>query len=248
MLRILSRVSHSVRCVSSRTANVNRLNAVFVRTMWQRKTFVIPQSHLLLCRKKAGKGGGKANKDAPAMSMEDFQWNSCKEQMDAVVKECTNIFAQLKVGKADPQFLDSVNVLHNKQQIPLSELAQVNVKDGATLIVSPFEPATTKDIVESLRSSEFELTPTVSGSVIFVGIPKPTKEFKAKLVKKAQTQTEASKQSIRTLRRNLLNDVKKMGLPEDDDRTMQNQAQKLHDDYVKKVENLYKQKEKDLNR
>jgi len=237
-----------MQCARVSRVNLSRLHAFIIRNHWQRKSLVVSQTNLPLYRKKGGGGGKSTQTTTTRMSMEDFNWDPWKEQMEAVVKECSQQFALLKVGKADTQLLENLTVMQNKQPVPLPEIAQVNVKDGSTLIVSPFEPTTTKDIIEAIRDSDLEMSPILSGAVILVSMPKPTKEFKAKLVKMANQHSEQAKQSIRTIRRNLLNDVKKMNLPQDDDRTMQNQAQKLHDDYVKKLENLYKQKEGDLNR
>jgi len=201
-----------------------------------------------LYRKKANKGNAKGGKPIEGGSMEDFDWQHPRDEMEAVIKECTNQFNLLKVGRADPQLLESLTITENKKSVQISEVAQVNVKDGSTLIVSPFEPETTKDIVEAIRNSDLEMNPTVSGSMILVAMPKPTKEFKAKLIKLAHQHVEQAKLSIRNQRRLVITDIKKMGLPEDDDRTMQAQVQKLHDDYIKKLDNLYKQKEKDLSK
>jgi len=102
--------------------------------------------------------------------------------------------------------------------------------------------------MSALRESDLELTPSTAGKVILVPVPRPTPEIKKKLQKMAANQAEEARIEIRKIRRNLVDDIKKKGLPQDEDRKAQKKAQDIHDDYMKQLDAKLKSKEAELTK
>eukprot|EP01126_Amoeba_proteus_P019100 TRINITY_DN1976_c0_g2_i3.p1 TRINITY_DN1976_c0_g2~~TRINITY_DN1976_c0_g2_i3.p1 ORF type:complete len:251 (+),score=45.68 TRINITY_DN1976_c0_g2_i3:80-832(+) len=196
------------------------------------------------------KGKGKdVSKEKNEESSQEVDWGVPKTEMGEVIKGLTAQFAQLRVGRADPSLLDGVTVnlrATSGKSVPLSHLAEVRVKDGSTLSVSAYDPNTIKDLIVALQDSDLNLSPTLSGQILIVPIPSPTKEFRERMVKLAAKHSEAARVEIRQIRKKLISDIKACKLPEDEDRKAQQNAQVLHDQFIKQIENSFKEKEKML--
>jgi ribosome recycling factor len=203
-------------------------------------------------RKKADskKGGGKGkNQDEDREEqVEDLNYEEIAAAMEAIAKKFAEEISTLKVGKADVTLLDKVYVTTSGKSVPLKAVAQVSIKDGATLSVAVFDQTHQKDVLTAIRDAKLDLNPTTLGNVILVPVPKPTKEFKDKLVKMAQQFAETSRLNIRGARRTAMDKLKKLKLPEDDNRNAEKEVQRLHDKFIKQVDEFIKKKEQDLQK
>jgi ribosome recycling factor len=191
---------------------------------------------------KGGKGGKQAAA-SPAKNAE-FDLKKAIIAFDAHVKKFAIDLAPIKLGKADPALL--ANVTYDDE--PLIALAQIQVRDPLTLSVSLYDTSLVPKIVKAIQSTDPSLTVNTDGKVITIPIPKPTPEYKRSLLKLANNAAEKAKIEIRNTRRDLINDLKPLALPKDDNKLAETQIQKAHDDHVKKIDTALKSKEQELSK
>jgi len=132
---------------------------------------------------------------------------------------------------------------------PLAKKGSVYVKDSFTLAITPFEKEQTKKIVEALRDADMDLNPQTDGDNIIVRLPKATDEYRQSLLKQATKMNEEVKNSIRRARQGALTDLKKHkdAVSKDDMKKLENEVQKITDEYNKKAEQLHKAKEQAIS-
>ena len=143
-----------------------------------------------------------------------------------------------------------MTVSYYGNDVPLSQTANVTVEDARTLAVTPWERTMVQAIEKAIMSSDLGLNPSTAGTVIRVPMPPLTEERRRDLIKVVRHEAENSRVAIRNIRRDantdLKNLVKDKQLSEDEERKGQELVQKLTDQYVKEVDGLLEQKEKDL--
>ena len=170
-----------------------------------------------------------------------------KKSLDALQQQ----FGSLRAGGANPTMLDRVSVDYFGSMTPLNQVARVAAQGSQQLVVEPFDKSLLKDIEKAIIMADLNLNPTNDGSgVIRIMIPPLTEDRRKELVKQAKTISEESKVAIRNIRRDAVDAIKKAekdsGLSKDASKEYQDGIQKVTDDFVKKVETMAKQKEKDL--
>ena len=133
---------------------------------------------------------------------------------------------------------------------PLTNVATVTVPDARTIMITPWEKKIIKDIEKGIMDSEVGITPENNGEVIRLGIPPLTEERRRLLAKQSKQEAETAKISIRNARRDAIEQLKKSiktdGTPEDVEKDAEAEVQKVHDKYIKKVDELYAAKEKEI--
>ncbi len=134
--------------------------------------------------------------------------------------------------------------------VPLTNVATVTVPDARTIMITPWEKKIIKDIEKGIMDSEVGITPENNGEVIRLGIPPLTEERRRQLAKQSKQEAETAKISIRNARRDAIEQLKKSiktdGTPEDVEKDAEAEVQKVHDKYIKKVDDLYAAKEKEI--
>ena len=155
-------------------------------------------------------------------------------KMNAAVQHLDDELARIRAGKASARILDNVRVTYYGDLAPLSNVASVTTPDAKTILITPWEKSLLKEN---------------NGETIRLGIPPLTEDRRRSLAKNAKQQAEAAKVSIRNARRDTIDVIKKAvkdGTPEDLGKDAEAEAQKIHDKYVKKVDDLYAAKEKEI--
>jgi len=146
--------------------------------------------------------------------------------------------------------LDCVRVMYYGAPVPLTNVATVTVPDARTIMITPWEKKIIKDIEKGIMDSEVGITPENNGEVIRLGIPPLTEERRRLLAKQSKQEAETAKISIRNARRDAIEQLKKSiktdGTPEDVEKDAEAEVQKVHDKYIKKVDELYAAKEKEI--
>ena len=170
-----------------------------------------------------------------------------KKSLDALQLQ----FSSLRAGGANPTMLDRVNVDYFGSMTPLNQVARVSAQGSQQLVVEPFDKSLLKEIEKAIITADLNLNPTNDGSgVIRIMVPPLTEDRRKELVKQAKTISEESKVALRNIRRDAVDAIKKAekdsGLSKDASKEYQEGIQKVTDDFVKKVEAMAKQKEKDL--
>jgi ribosome recycling factor len=175
--------------------------------------------------------------------------NQAEENMEAALMFLDEALAHIRAGKANTRILDGVKVEYYGSIVPLTNVATVTTPDAKTISVQPWEKNMLAVIERAILNSNVGITPMNNGEVIRLVIPPLTEERRRQLAKQSRQEGEDAKISIRNARRDAIDKLKKMikdGLPEDVEKDAEADAQKIHDKYVKKVEDMLAAKEKEI--
>ena len=171
-----------------------------------------------------------------------------EEKMTFAIEYLDEQLSHIRAGKANPKILDCVKVMYYGAPVPLTNVATVTVPDARTIMITPWEKKIIRDIEKAILDSPVGITPENNGEVIRLGIPPLTEERRKQLAKQCKSEAESAKVSIRNARRNAIEALKKSvkndGVPEDVEKDAEAEVQKIHDKYVKKVDELYAAKRK----
>ncbi|MDE6497400.1 MAG: ribosome recycling factor [Muribaculaceae bacterium] len=171
------------------------------------------------------------------------------EKMELAVDYLEESLAHIRAGKANAKILDGIRVEYYGSLVPLSNVANVSVPDARTIAITPWEKAMFKEIEKAIINSELGITPENNGEVIRLSIPPLTEERRKTLVKQSKAEAEQAKVSVRNARRDAIEDLKKaikQGMPEDVEKDGEAAVQKLHDKYLKQIDELFTAKEKEI--
>ncbi len=172
------------------------------------------------------------------------------ERMQKSVDSLRHELAKIRTGRAHPSLLEHVKVEYYGSEVPISQVANVTVEDARTLAVTPWEKNMVAVVDKAIRSSDLGLNPATTGMVIRVPMPPLTEQRRKELIKVVRHEGENGKVAIRNIRRDANAEIKaalkeKM-ISEDQERRIEEQIQKLTDQYVKEVDALLDEKEADL--
>lgn len=170
-------------------------------------------------------------------------------QMQRSIEALESAFAKVRTGRAHPGMLGSVMVPYYGSDVPLNQVASVNVEDSRTLLVQPFERDMVSTVDKAIRESDLGLNP-MSAEVIRVPLPALTEETRKDMQKLARSEAENAKISLRNARRDMMSDIKELlkekEISEDDERRASDQIQKLTDRFVAEVDKHLDKKEAEL--
>jgi ribosome recycling factor len=172
-----------------------------------------------------------------------------ESKMVSAINHLDDELARIRAGKANPHILDNVRVPYYGTLTQLSNVAAINTPDAKTLLVTPYEKNLLKDIEKAILHSDVGITPDNNGEVIRLGIPPLTGERRNNLAKQAKGEAENTKISIRNTRRDVIDVLKKAikeGAPEDVEKDAEEKIQKIHDRFIKRIDELYAAKEKEI--
>ena len=159
-------------------------------------------------------------------------------------------FKKIRTGRANPSVVEDIKVDYYGNPTPLSQVANNSVEDAKTFAISPYESDLVKEIERSIMDSDLGINPTTSGTTIRIIIPELTEETRRELTKKAKSEAENTKVSIRNVRREgnsqLKEFLKEKEISEDEERQGEEEMQRLTDEFISKVDESLALKEKDL--
>lgn len=172
-----------------------------------------------------------------------------EEKMTASVAYLDETLARIRAGKANPKILDAVRVEYYGQMVPVSNVANISVPDARTIVITPWEKAMFKAIEKAIINSEVGITPENNGEVIRLSIPPLTEDRRKALVKQCKAEAENAKVSVRNARRDAIDGLKKavkQGMPEDVEKDAEAKVQKLHDKFLKQIDDIFAAKEREI--
>ncbi|AJD48829.1 ribosome-recycling factor [Isoalcanivorax pacificus W11-5] len=173
-----------------------------------------------------------------------------ESRMKKSIEALETALKRVRTGRAHPSLLDTISVSYYGSDTPLSQLANISVEEGRTLLVSPFDKQLVPDIERAILKSDLGLNPSTAGTVIRLPLPPLTEETRRDLVKVVRSEGEQAKVSIRNIRRDANGDLKDLlkekEVSEDDARRGEEAIQQLTDRMVGEVDKLLKTKEEDL--
>lgn len=173
-----------------------------------------------------------------------------EERMGKSVEAFRNELRKLRTGRAHTSLLDHITVEYYGSEVPLSQVANVNVEDARTLVVNPWEKAMVPVVEKAIMTSDLGLTPATAGTVIRVPLPPLTEERRRDLVRVVRQEAENARVAIRNIRRDANGDFKELlkekEITEDDARRAEDDMQKLTDRHVAGIEKALEEKEQEL--
>lgn len=175
--------------------------------------------------------------------------NDAEERMQMAAMYLEDQLSHIRAGRANVAILDGVRVNSYGSMVPLNQVATVSAPDARTISIRPWDKKAIRDIEKAIMDSDVGITPENNGEIIRLGIPQPTEERRRELVKQCNKIGERTKVEVRTARADIKEKLKKAikdGLSEDLEKDAEEDLQKLHDKYIKKIDALLDEKQKEI--
>lgn len=172
-----------------------------------------------------------------------------EEKMGMAVAYLDEALARIRAGRANVKLLDAIRVDYYGSAVPISNVANVSTPDARTIAITPWEKSMFKEIERAIINSELGIMPENNGEVIRISIPPLTEERRKQLVKQCKAEAEQAKVSVRNARRDAIEGLKKAikkGMPEDVEKDAEATAQKVHDRFMKRIDEIFAAKEKEI--
>ena len=172
-----------------------------------------------------------------------------EERMEMAALYLEEQLARVRAGRANAAILDGVRVNSYGSMVPLNQVANVSVPAARTIAIRPWDKKAIKDIEKAIMDSDVGITPENNGEIIRLAIPQPTEERRRELAKQCNKIGEKSKIEVRNVRADMKDKFKKAikdGLSEDNEKDAEEKLQKLHDKYIKKIDDLLEAKNKEI--
>ena len=173
--------------------------------------------------------------------------DDAKDQMTKALSHVGHEVTKIRAGKANPSMLDGIIVPYYGAMSPLNQIASITSPDPRTLFIKPWEKSSIQDIEKAIMAANLGLTPQNDGHQVIINIPMLTEERRKQLVKQVHHECELGKVSIRSIRKETNEALKKIkGAPEDDLKNSEESVQKLTDEFITKIDVLMKKKEGEI--
>jgi ribosome recycling factor len=171
---------------------------------------------------------------------------SAELNMMSAISHLESELAKIRAGKANPIMLKGISVEYYGNLTPLNQVASVSTPNAQTISIQPWEKEMLDEIEKSIISSNLGLNPVNNGESLLINIPPLTEERRVELTKLAKSESESAKVSIRNTRKDANNKIKSLEISDDLKSNLEIDTQDLTDKYIKKVDEMYSIKEKDI--
>ena len=175
-----------------------------------------------------------------------MQEQELRSKMEKAIENLKKNFSGIRTGRASPGLVENVLIEVYGQKMPLKTIAAINIPESKIISITPYDRGSAASIEKSISQSDLGLTLKNEGSVIYLRLPELTEERRKELEKIAKGVAEDCKVVIRNLRRDFLDDAKKSGASQDEQKGLQDKAQKITDEYNAKIEDMLKRKEAEI--
>ena len=169
-----------------------------------------------------------------------------EEKMEKSIASFERELSTVRTGRANAGLLDSISIEYYGVQTPLKQVSSITIPEANQLYIKPFDKSVLKEVEKAILASSLGLTPQNDGVGIRLILPQMTEERRRELVKLVGKMEEQAKVAIRNLRRDGNDDVKKLALPEDDEKGSLEDIQKLTDNKIKEIEEVAAKKNKEV--
>lgn len=189
--------------------------------------------------------------DKPIRIMIDVKQTlaSAEERMEMAAMFLEEELSRVRAGRANVAILDGVRVESYGSKVPLNQVANISTPDARTIAIKPWDKKQIRDIEKAIMDSDVGITPENNGEIIRLGIPQPTEERRRDLVKQCNKIAEKAKVEVRNVRADIKDKLKKAikdGLSEDNEKDAELELQKVHDKFIKKLDELMEAKNKEI--
>lgn len=177
-----------------------------------------------------------------------------KKDAQARMAKCVQTFQadlkKLRTGRAHPSLIEHLKVDYYGSEVPLQQIASINVEEGRTLVVSPWEKTMVQAIEKAIHKSDLGLNPLTAGTVIRITMPPLTEERRRDITKVVRHDAENARVAVRNVRREVMAEIKEMQkeklLSQDDERRAESEIQKLTDKHIAEIDQALAAKEKEI--
>lgn len=171
-----------------------------------------------------------------------------QSKMDKTIESLKKDFSQIRSGKANPAMIEDIKADYYGASTPLNQLGNITTPEPRMLVFTPYDKGAIKEAERAILSSGLGLTPNNDGSMIRIILPELTGERRKELAKVVKTKSEDKKVAIRNIRRDANDDLKKTSesISQDEMKLYQDRVQKVTDSYIAKIDELAKDKEKEI--
>jgi len=177
-------------------------------------------------------------------------YQDTKKKMEKSLEALAKDLATIRTGRASLSILDGITVEYYETQTPLNQVATLSIPESRLIVIQPWDTTIIKDVEKAIMRSDLGLTPSNDGKVIRISIPSLTEERREQLVKLVKRNGEDCKVGIRNARRDSISEAKEFEkeklISEDDFHRAQDEIQKITDNNVEKVDEVIKNKEKEI--
>ena len=179
-----------------------------------------------------------------------MDYTSIEERMKKTISVYEENLSEIRAGRANPAILNKISVEYYGTATPINQVAGISVPEARLIVIQPWDMSVLKEIERAILASDIGITPNNDGKVIRLNFPELNEERRKELVKEIKKMGEESKVAIRQVRRDGLDEFKKMQkdsvITEDDLKQAEEQIQKLTDKYVEKIDKVTEAKEKEI--
>ena len=169
-----------------------------------------------------------------------------EQKMKKALENLDERLATIRAGRANPAMLNKVMVEYYGTPTPIQSVANITVPEARQLMIKPFDKSTLKAIEKAINEANLGIAPTNNGEMIILTIPELTEDRRREYVKQAKAECEDTKITLRNIRQDANNEIKKLELPEDEEKMELEEIQELINQYNKIVDGKYKEKETEL--
>ena len=177
--------------------------------------------------------------------------SKAKVRMEKSIDAFKNELSKLRTNRAHPSLLEHVKVDYYGSLTPLNQVAGITAEGARSLVITPYDRSMIQPIEKAIMTSDLRLNPTTAGQLIRVPLPPLTEERRRELIKLLKDETEKARISIRNIRRDANTEVKGLlkdkAIGEDDERQAENKIQEVTNQYMKQVDQMFAEKEKQLS-
>lgn len=180
----------------------------------------------------------------------DSRFDQFKTKMEKSLNSLKSELQTVRAGRANPKILDKVSVDYYGTKTPLNQLANFSIPEARVLLIQPYDKSVVKDIIKGINEADIGINPNLDGDVIRLVFPELNEERRKELSKTVKKAGEDIKVSLRNIRRDANDFIKKLEdakeATEDDVKVFEKDIQKLLDEYVKKVDDAIEAKNKEI--
>jgi ribosome recycling factor len=177
----------------------------------------------------------------------NFIIDNAKEQMSSNITHLEKAFSKIRAGKASPSMLDNVTIDYYGSVTPLGQSSNINTPDAKTITVQPWDKTMLEAMDKAILDANLGFTPMNNGEMLIINIPPLTEERRRDLAKKAKSEAESAKISIRNARKEANDELKKLdSISEDIIKDSENLIQNLTNEFSSKVDDSYSTKEAEI--
>jgi ribosome recycling factor len=173
-----------------------------------------------------------------------------KEKMEKCLVSLDRDYQTIRAGRANPNVLNNVMVDYYGTPTPINQMAAISVPEPRLLVIQPWDATALKEIEKAINTSDIGINPQNDGKVIRLSFPQLTEEHRKELVKDVSKRGEEAKVAVRNVRRDAMDDIKKLKkdnqITEDDQKDGEKELQKITDKYIETIEETVKNKENEV--